>query len=93
MIGKYISCVEKIENQLIQVYSKYYGQCDEEMKSSMREDASFERINSVKDVIALRKILKTVNCKIVCNKEPFKTLWKANKDFIDFKQLRLSPNE
>ena len=63
------------------------------MKHSMSEDANFEGVNRIKDVIALRKILKAVNFNIVRNEEPFKTLWMANRDFVNFKQSRMSPTE
>ena len=92
-IYRYLSRVEKIKNQLKQVYSKYYGQCDEEMKHSMSVDASFEGVDRIKDVIALRKILKAVNFNIVHNEEPFKTLWMVNRDFVNFKQSRMGPTE
>ena len=90
---KYLGRVEKVERQLTQVYSKYYGQCDDEMKSSMKEDPDFKQAHIDKDVIKLRKILKNVNFSYKKDKEPFKTLWQANKDFMNMKQHKSSVTE
>ena len=40
---KYLTWVDKVEMQLKQIYSKYYGQCDKDMKASLKEDSNFER--------------------------------------------------
>ena len=90
---KYLGRVEKVERQLTQVYSKYYGQCDDDMKSSMEEDPDFKQAHIDKDVIKLRTILKNVNFSYKKDKEPFKTLWQANKDFMNMRQHKSSVTE
>ena len=90
---RYLSRVDKIESQLKQIYSKYYGQCDEDMKDSLNEDPEFEKTDKAKDVIKLRKILKRVNFSYRRNEEPIKTLWSANRDFTNMKQYRMTPTE
>ena len=58
---KYLARVEKVEGQLKQAFSKYYGQIDRDMKASLKEDKDFVRAFNKKDVIALRKMLRNVN--------------------------------
>ena len=54
----WLTRTEKIEKELKQIYLKYFGQCDEDMKATLAEDASFDKANKEKDVITLRKIFK-----------------------------------
>ena len=58
---RWLTPTERIEKELKQVYSKYFGQCDEDMKATMAEDIKFETANQEKDVLTLRKILQSVN--------------------------------
>ena len=51
----YLTQTDKIEMQLKQVFSKYYGQVDEDMRGTLKEDDDFERAYNAKDVIALQK--------------------------------------
>ena len=53
---------------------KYYGQVDEDMRGTLKEDDNFERAYNKKDVIALRTMLKKVNFNYKKSKEPIKTL-------------------
>ena len=39
--------------QLKQMFLKYYGQIDEDMRATLNEDADYERTYGTKDVIAL----------------------------------------
>ena len=75
--------------QLKQTYSKYYGQIEEEMKGSLNEDPEFERAHQEKDVLKLRKILKNINFNYKRSEEPIKTLWQADKDFINLRQHKM----
>ena len=59
----------------------------------MMEDLDFKQTHIDKDVIKLRKILKNVNFSYKKSKEPFKTLWQANKDFMNMKQHRSDVTE
>ena len=72
--------------QLKQVFLKYYGQVDEDMGATLKEDADFERAYNAKDVIALQKMLKAINFNYKKSKEPIKTTWQATTDFILAKQ-------
>ena len=71
---KYLTRVDKVDMQLKQIYSKYYGQCDEDMKASLKEDDDFKRAHQEKDVIKLCKLLKTINFNYKKSEEPIKTL-------------------
>ena len=55
---RWLTWTEKIEKELKQVYSKYFGQCNEDMKATLAEDASFDKANKEKDVITLWKFFK-----------------------------------
>ena len=72
--------------QLKQVFSKYYGQVDDDMRGTLKEDADFERAYNVKGVIALQKMLKAVNYNYKKSEEPIKTMYQATKDLILMKQ-------
>ena len=52
---KFLARSDKVEMQLKQVFSKYFGQIDEDMKGSLKEDSDYEQAFHEKDVIALRK--------------------------------------
>ena len=58
---KHLSRLERIKTQLIQCFSKYYGQCDEDMKASLSEDPGFKSAMSTKGVISLCKMLMNIN--------------------------------
>ena len=72
--------------QLKQVFSKYYGQVNEDMRGTLKEYDDFERAYNEKDVVVLRTMLKKVNFNYKKNKEPIKTMWQATKDLILMKQ-------
>ena len=40
---RWLTCTEKIEKELKQVYSKYFGQCNEDTKAMLAKDASFDK--------------------------------------------------
>ena len=86
---KYLNRLDKVENQLKQIFSEYYGQIDDDMKASLKEDDDSERSFNEKDVIKLRKMLKHVNFDYKKSEEPIKTLWQANKDLINLRQHKL----
>ena len=90
---KYLSRHDKVETQLKQVFSKYYGQISEDMIASLEEDADYKRAYEEKDVIALRKMLRAVNFDYKKTEEPIKTLWQANKDLINMKQHKMTTQE
>ena len=85
---RWLTRTEKIEKELKQVYSKYFGQCDEDMKSTLAEDVKFDTANKEKDVISLRKILQSVNFSYRSSEEPIKTMWQAKVDFIKLRQQK-----
>ena len=85
---RWLTHTENIEKELKQIYSKYFGQCDEDMKATLAEDASFDKANKEKDVITLRKILQSVNFSYRSSKEPIKTMWEAKADFIKLHQQK-----
>ena len=84
--SRHLTAVEKIESQLKQVYYKYFGQCDDDMKHSLEEHSKFERAHKDKDVITLRTIIKSVTFNYNKNEDPIKTLITAKKDFTNLKQ-------
>lgn len=55
---KYLVRVDKVKMQIKQAYSQYYGQVDDEMRSSLKDDDNFELAHNEKDVIALCKFIK-----------------------------------
>ena len=79
--------------QLKQIFSKYFGQIDEDMKGSLKEDKDYQRAFDKKDVIALRKILKAINFNYKKSEEPIKTLWQANKDLFNMRQYKMDLQE
>ena len=83
---KCLTQTDKIEMQLKQVFSKYYGQVYEDMRGTLKEDDNFKRAYNKKDVIALRTMLKAINFNYKKTKEPIKTMWQATKDLILMKQ-------
>ena len=50
---RYLSQINNIESELKQIYSKYYGQCDEDTNASLQEDPDFETTHKEKNVIKL----------------------------------------
>ena len=68
------------------MYSKYYGQVDDDTRGTLKEDANFERAYNAKEVIALQKMLKAINYNYKKSKEEIKTMYQATKDFILMKQ-------
>ncbi|MCP4747804.1 MAG: hypothetical protein GY874_16950, partial [Desulfobacteraceae bacterium] len=82
----WLTCTEKIEKEMKQTYSKYYGQCGKEMKATIAEDPKFEDVHNKKNVITLRKILQSVNLSYRSSEEPIKTMWQAKTDFIKLRQ-------
>mmetsp|Transcript_32592 Transcript_32592/g.68415 ORF Transcript_32592/g.68415 Transcript_32592/m.68415 type:complete len:174 (+) Transcript_32592:238-759(+) len=87
--SRYLTQINKIDSQLKQCYHKYYEQCNSNMKASLEEDHGFKEAHRSKDVIKLRAILRTVTSHFRKSKEPIKTLWKANKDFMNLRQGRI----
>ena len=83
---KYLTRTDKIEMQLKQVYSKYYGQVDDDTRGMLKEDDNFERAYNRMDVIALQNMLKAINFNYKKSKELIKTIWQATKDLILMKQ-------
>ena len=79
---KYLTRTDKIEMQLKQVFSKYYGQVNEDMRGTLKEDDDFKCAHNAKDVDALPKMLKAINFNYKKSKEPIKTMWQAIKDLI-----------
>ena len=76
---RYLNRVDKVEMQLKQTYSKYYGQCDEDMKASLKEDSDFVRSHQEKDIVKLRKMLKNINFNYKKSEEPIKHYGKPTK--------------
>ena len=58
--------------QLKQLYLKYYGYIDEELKGSLSEDQEFERVHKERDMLKLRKQLEKINFHYRRSKEPIK---------------------
>jgi hypothetical protein len=71
-----------------QVYAIYYNQCDDDMKSTLAENPSFEKVNKDKDLIELYKILLTVNFSYTHSEEPIMSMWKAKSDFVKIRQAK-----
>ena len=91
--SRYLRTVDKIETEMKQCYFKYYGQCDDDMRSSLEEDPTFREAHRKKDVIALRKIIKGITFHFRTSEEPIKTLWLVNRDFYNFKQKNKDTTE
>ena len=73
-----------------QTYSKEYGQIDKERMGTLTKDPEFEKSHIEKDVLTPRKLPKNINFNYRRNKEPVKTLWQANKDFINQKKQKMN---
>ena len=82
---RHLSRVERINTQLRQVYAKYLGQCDAEMKATLKEDARYDEANKSKNVVVLRKILMSANHNYRTHEEPIKTIWSAKRDFMSLR--------
>ena len=67
---RWLTRTEKVEKEMKQVYSVYYGQCDEDMKVCLTEDPTFKQVNEEKDLIRLYKILQGVNFSYRPSQEP-----------------------
>ena len=50
---KYLNRIHKVEMQVKQTYSKYYGQINEDMKGSLTKDPEFEKAHQEKNVLNL----------------------------------------
>ncbi len=74
---RWLTRTNKIEQQLKQVYSVYFGQCDDDIKASLAEHPDFKRVDQEKDLIQLYKILQSVNFSYRSNQEPVLTMWNA----------------
>ena len=59
------------------------------LKASLEEDPEFKKAHKTKDVLKLRNILRVVTFHYRKSEEPIKTLWKANKDFLNLCQHRM----
>ena len=68
--------------QLKQVFSKYYGQVDEDTRGTLKEYDDFKRVYNEKDMIALQTMLKKINFNYKKSKEPIKTMWQTTKNLI-----------
>lgn len=90
---KHLSRLDKVEMQLKQTYSKYYGQIDEDMNATLKEDPDYERAHKKKDVVKLRKLLKNINFNYKKSEEPIKTLCQANKDLTNMRQYKMDLTE
>ena len=71
---KYLTRTDRIEMQLKQVFPKYYGQVDEDMRGTLKKDDDFKHAHNAKDVIALHKIPKATNFNYKKIKELIKTM-------------------
>jgi hypothetical protein len=85
---KWLDKVDKVKDQLKQVYAIYYNQCDDDMKSTLAENPSFETVNKTKDLIGLYKILQSVNFSHTNSEEPIMSMWKAKADFVKLRQSK-----
>ena len=59
------------------------------MKGTLTKDPEFEKAHQEKDVLTRRKLPKNINFNHRSNKETIKTLWQADKDFINLKQHKM----
>ena len=85
---KWLSLEYTVTSQLINLYSIYLGQCNEDMKATLAEHPDFDKANKEKDVFTLLKILQGVNFSYVNSEEPIVTMFKAKYDFIRIRQQR-----
>ena len=63
------------------------------MKASLKEDPDFVRTHQVKDIVKLQKMLKNINFNYKKSEEPIKTLFQAEKDFINMRQHKMDVTE
>ena len=85
---RWLTRSEKVEKELKLVYSIYYGQCNEDIKSSLAEDPTFKKANEEKDLIKMYRILQNVNFSYKSVQEPILTMWNAKRDFMNLRQQR-----
>ena len=69
---KYFTLTDNIEMKLEQVFSEYYGQVDEDMRGTLKEDDNFKCVYNAKVVIVLQNNLKTIHFNYEKSKEPTK---------------------
>ena len=84
--AKYLNRVHKAKMQLNQTHSKYYVQINEEINGTLTKDQEIERAHQEKDLMAMRKLPRNINFNYRRSKEAIKSLWQADKDFINLKQ-------
>jgi hypothetical protein len=65
-----------------------YGQCDEDIESSLAEDPTFKHVNEDKDLMRLYKILQNVNFSYKSNQEPILTMWNVKRDYMNLCQQK-----
>ena len=60
----YLTWTDKIVMQLQQVSLKYFGQINEDMRGTLKEDDNFEHAYNTKDVIVLQNMLTAITLSI-----------------------------
>ena len=79
---------ERVDKELKQVYSIYYVQCDEDIKAGLAEHQDFECANQEKYMLALYRILQSMNFSFQSSQEPILTMWTAKVDFMRLQQQK-----
>ena len=86
LLDKWIMKKDDILEQMMQVYTLYLGQCDEDIKATIAEHPDFTTVHLNKDVLALYKILQSVSFSYTNSEEPMVSIWKAKSDFMRIRQ-------
>ena len=84
----WLKATSDIEEQMVQVYAIYFGQCDDDMKSVLSENPNYDRVHKKKDLLGLYKILQAANYSYTTNEEPIVSMWTMKRDFIGLRQYK-----
>ena len=68
-----------VQTNILQIL---YGQINVETKGSLIEDQELERAHQEKNVLKLQKLPNNTNFDYNRSKEPSKSLWQVDNDFI-----------
>lgn len=81
-VSKWIDLNYVDEKEMENVFSTYYGKCNDKMKATGAMDINFDTSNKNKDLIGLYNILQRVNFSYTASTESIVIMWKAKLNFM-----------
>lgn len=89
LLDRHLANAEKLDTQKKQTFSLIYGQCDEEIITSLEEHPDWKTIHQTKDLIGLLEGLERVSFRYgKISQEPVYSLFLAKRDFYRLKQQK-----